>query len=156
MYKWIDIRFQWLRGEHQRLLQLKDKAGIMFIQNRMISLYESRRALDGLVNGFWDEEDLRAETPDEKRRRYLESELCEVSDPEYWQLLRHDSSSTSSSSDEPLENPDGDIAPALRGYAEAREAALSRAHENLHEAEARSDQQAIDRCNGTINMLTMI
>ena len=157
MYKWIDIRLQWLRNEHQRLLKLKDKVGIMFVQNRMISLYESKRALDGLVNGFWDEEHIRAETPDEKRIRYLDSELCEVSEPEYWQLLHHESSSTSSSESESSpEDPNGGLAPALRGYAEAREAALSRAYDGLHEAEARSDQRAIDQCNETINMLTMI
>ncbi len=122
----------------------------------MMSLYESKRGLDGLVNGFWDEEDFRAETPDEKRQRYMRSELCEVSEPVYWQLLHHDSSSTSSSDGEsPPENPDGDLA-ALRGYAEAREAALSRAYGSLHQAEARSDQEAIDPCNDTINMLTMI
>ena len=36
-----------------------------------------------------------------------------------------------------------DLAPALHGYADAREGALARAYEGLHEAEARSDQVAI-------------
>ena len=88
MRRWIDIRLQWLRDEHQRLLKLKGRAGIMFVQNRVISLYEPKRALDGLVNGFWDEEDHRPETPEEKRQRYLRSELCEVSEPGYRQLLQ--------------------------------------------------------------------
>ena len=32
-------------------LKLKDRAGIMFAHNRMISLHESKRALDGIVTG---------------------------------------------------------------------------------------------------------
>ena len=159
LYRWIDLRIQWLRQELQRLVKLKHRIGILDVQNRMISLHESRRASDDIVNGFWDEESSQVETHEAKRQRYLRSELCECSEPEYWQLLHHDGSSSKSTSeddDSPPRDADGGLAPALRGYAEAREAALARAYESLHQAEARSDQEAIDRCNDAINMLTLI
>ena len=141
LYKWIEVRYQWLRQEHQHLLELKDRVGILDVQNRMISLHESKRALDGIVNGFWDEESSRMETHEEKTQRYLRSELCECSEPEYWQLLHHGSKCDSVSEDDDAPPQDGqdDVAPALQGFAEARESALARAYEGLREAEVHSD-----------------
>ena len=90
-----------------------------------LSSERNLQSTTSLCNGFWDEEHVRAETPDEKRVRYLDSELCEVSEPEYWQLLHHESSSTSSSESESSpDDPNGGLTPALRGYSEARQAAL--------------------------------
>ena len=66
LYRWIKVRYQWLQQEHQRLLKLKDRAGILDVQNRMIPLHESKRALDGIVNGFWDEESSRIESHEER------------------------------------------------------------------------------------------
>ncbi len=72
LYRWIDLRIQWLRQERQRLLKLQDRVGILDVQTRMISLYESKRALYGIVNGFWDEESSQIETHEAKRRRISE------------------------------------------------------------------------------------
>ncbi len=87
---------------------------------------------------------LRLKPTKQRGGAYLRSELCECSEPEYWQLLHHDSSSKSTSEDDDSpRDVHEDLAPALHGYADAREGALARAYEGLHEAEARSDQVAI-------------
>ena len=46
----------WLQCEHRRLVKFNNRHGILDIQNRMIALQESKRSLDGIVNGFWDDD----------------------------------------------------------------------------------------------------
>ena len=87
----------------------------------------------------------------------MRSELCECSEPEYWQLLHNDDScDTVSDSDDPPAQDGNDLAPALQGYSEARESALARAYEGLRFAEVHSDWEAMERYNDAINMLTLI
>ena len=45
--------------------------------------------------------DVEMETQSERGRRYMASEMCEVSDPEEWMVYHHGQSSTSSSEPEP-------------------------------------------------------
>ena len=110
------------------------------------------------MNCFWDEESSQIETVDQKRQCYLRSELYECSEPEYWQLLHHDSSCDSVSEDDDAPPQDGcdDLAPATPGYSEARENALARAYEGLREAKVHSDWEAMERYSDAINMLTLI
>ena len=47
---------EWLQCEHRRLAKLKNRHGILDIQNHMIALQESKRSLNGIVHGFWDDD----------------------------------------------------------------------------------------------------
>ncbi len=88
----------------------------------------------------------------------MRSELCECSEPDYWQLLHHDYSCDSASEhdDPPAQDGRDDVAAALQGYAEARESALARAYEGLRQAEVHSEWDAMERYNDAINLLALI
>ena len=146
LYKWIDVRVNWLRGEHRRLVGLRVKAlkpAIRDLQNRMINLYESKRVLDGIVYGFYD-----SETPTEKYKRYQSSRMEECSDPEYWQQINHMDSESEESSHQ--ENDE------LQEMQDARERALQAARDAWHRAEVNSDWQRMEECEATINELTLL
>ena len=146
LYKWIDVRVNWLRGEHRRLVGLRAKAlkpAIRDLQNRMINLYESKRVLDGIVYGFYD-----SETPTEKYKRYQSSSMEECSDPEYWQQINHFDSESEESSHE--ENDE------LQEMQEIRERALQAARDAWHRAEVNSDWQRMEECEATIDRLTLL
>ena len=150
LYKWIDVRMNWLRGEHRRLIKLKQKYAILEIQNRMISLQESKRTLDGIVYNFYD-----SESPTEKFRRYQNARIEECSDPEFWQEVNHlDLYSDDETSSETHHSEGHD--PALQDMEAARQRALHAAREALHYAEINSDFERMEECNETIDQLTLL
>ena len=150
LYKWIDVRMNWLRGEHRRLIKLKLKYAILEIQNRMISLQESKRTLDGIVYNFYD-----SESPTEKFRRYQNARIEECSDPEFWQEVNHlDLYSDDETSSETHHSEGHD--PALQDVEAARQRALHAAREALHYAEINSDFERMEECNETIDQLTLL
>ena len=134
LYKWIDVRINWLHGQHRRLLKLKDKPAIRDVQNRMIALYESKRELDGIVYGFFT-----SETAAEKYKRYQSCGIEECSDPEYWQQIN-----CHNGGDE------------LQQMQSARERALQAARDAWHHAEVNSDWQRMEECQATIDRLTLL
>ena len=150
LYKWIDVRMNWLRGEHRRLIKLKQKYAILEIQNRMISLQESKRTLDGIVYNFYD-----SESPTQKFRRYQNARIEECSDPEFWQEVNHlDLYSDDETSSETHHSEGHD--PALQDVEAARQRALHAAREALHYAEINSDFERMEECNETIDQLTLL
>ena len=150
LYKWIDVRINWLRGEHRRLLKLKDKPAIRDVQDRMIDLYESKRELDGIVYGFFT-----SESSTEKYKRYQASGIEECSDPEYWQQINHhDLESDESSRDDDDDDDDDDD--GLQQMQDARERALQAARDAWRDAEVNSDWQRMEECQATIDRLTLL
>ena len=150
LYKWIDVRMNWLRGEHRRLIKLKQKYAILEVQNRMISLQESKRTLDGIVYNFYD-----AESPTEKFRRYQNARIEECSDPEFWQEVNHLDLYSDDETSSETHHSDGHD-PALQDMEAARQRALHAAREALHYAEINSDFERMEECNETIDQLTLL
>ena len=83
-----------------------------------------------------------------QRRRYLDSDLSECSDPEYWQEFHHggdqDSSELSLSDEDWLAN-----------YQQAHHNALTRAWFRLHEADANNSYEMKRHYENIIDTLTL-
>ena len=75
----------WQENMRGLAFENKDKDGIRIAQDGII---EWTGFLQGLVHNLFNENE-KVYTSVQKRRRYLDSDLSECSDPEYWQELHH-------------------------------------------------------------------
>ena len=109
------------------------------LKNRLLKSAGIKFGEDAEEEGKTDDESV-GETQSEKQTRYHNSELCEVSDPEYWQLLHH--GAPTESEDEQME---ASLLQSMRDANAALETRIQRLQCEWDEAEAMNQLEAKPR-----------
>ena len=143
--------------ECQKSFEAKDKQGIRYAQNRMISWRDYLRMLQGIVHNFFDEEEP-GESGDQRLQRYQNCSLSECSDPEFWQSVHHirDDDDDDDDDDHDDESSYDSLAYEdwLANYTNSRNSALGRAPRGLEHAEVHSNNDMICHHENIIDTLS--
>ena len=120
------------------------------LKNRLLKSAGIKFGEDAEEEGKTDDESV-GETQSEKQTRYHNSELCEVSDPEYWQLLHH--GAPTESEDEQME---ASLLQSMRDANAALETRIQRLQCEWDEAEAMNQLEAMEAIDRQINEARML
>ena len=95
--RFIQWRAEVWGQRNQQCVRNRDRPGARHASEMVIWWNWELRILNGIVNGFFEEEEGEAERPGARVQRYRNSSLSEVSDPEQWRSYHHFDESSSES-----------------------------------------------------------